>query len=171
MPSVVNSASMNYGSLGARAVETLNTAAAIADCWQGTGEGGLTPYHCHGGELVWQIGTGYFGCRADQGRFDVERFCDVVAGNTQIKTIELKLSQGAKPGLGGLLPAAKMTPEIAAVRGIAAAVDCRSPSRHSAFTDADSLLDFAALLAQRIGLPIGIKSAVGELELFEDLAR
>ena len=98
---------------------------------------------------MWQIGTGYFGCRDAAGRFDLARFTDVVEALPQIRMIEIKLSQGAKPGSGGLLPGAKVTPEIAALRGIPVGVDCWSPPAHSAFHDADSLLDFVELLAAR----------------------
>ena len=170
-PSAVNVSSMSYGSLGRRAIESLNRGAAAAGCLQGTGEGGISPYHSHGADLVWQIGTGYFGCRDSGGRFDLARFADVVAAHPEVRLVELKLSQGAKPGLGGLLPAAKVTPEVAALRGIPAGVDCWSPTRHSAFSDADSLLDFVELLAETSGRPIAIKSAVGELDFFTDLAR
>jgi glutamate synthase domain-containing protein 2 len=168
--SIVNISSMSYGSLGSRAVEALNRAADRAGCLQGTGEGGISPYHRHGGELVWQIGTGYFGCRDEAGRFDIGRFTDVVASTPQIRMIEIKLSQGAKPGLGGLLPGVKVTAEIAKLRGIPEGVDCWSPTSHSAFRDADSLLDFVELLADRSGLPVGLKSAVGQLDMFRDLA-
>jgi glutamate synthase domain-containing protein 2 len=169
-PSIVNLSSMSYGSLGAKAIEALNRGAALAGCYQGTGEGGISPYHGFGGDLVWQIGTGYFGCRDAHGHFDLARFSDVVAAHPEIRMVELKLSQGAKPGLGGLLPGAKVTPEIAALRGIPEGVDCWSPTRHTAFHDADSLLDFVELLASESGLPVGIKSAVGQLDFFCDLA-
>jgi glutamate synthase domain-containing protein 2 len=169
--SVVNISSMSYGSLGRKAIESLNRGAALAGCLQGTGEGGISPHHQHGGELVWQIGTGYFGCRDRDGHFDLARFHDVIATHPEIRMIEIKLSQGAKPGLGGLLPAAKVTPEVAALRGVPEGVDCWSPAAHSAFHDADSLLDFVELLATESGgLPVGIKSAVGSLDLFRDLA-
>jgi glutamate synthase domain-containing protein 2 len=161
---------MSYGSLGANAIEALNRGAALASCYQGTGEGGVSPHHGFGGDLVWQIGTGYFGCRDTSGQFDLARFVDVVAAHPEIRMIELKLSQGAKPGLGGLLPAAKVTPEIASMRGVPVGVDCWSPNRHSAFGDADSLLDFVELLASESGLPVGIKSAVGQVDFFHDLA-
>ena len=105
-----------------------------------------------------------------EGRFDLARFEDMIAAHPQVRMIEIKLSQGAKPGLGGLLPAAKVTPEIAALRGVPEGVDCWSPAQHSAFRDADSLLDFIELLATESGLPVGIKSAVGQLDLFRDLA-
>jgi glutamate synthase domain-containing protein 2 len=169
-PSVVNISNMSYGSLGAKAVESLNRGAALAGCFHGTGEGGISPFHGYGGELIWQIGTGYFGCRDGEGRFDLSRFRDVIAAHPEIRLVEIKLSQGAKPGLGGLLPAAKVTSEVAAMRGVPAGVDCWSPNVHSAFHDADSLLDFAELLAAESGLPVGIKSAVGQLDLFRDLA-
>ena len=170
LPSAVNISSMSYGSLGARAIESLNRGAFLAGCVQGTGEGGISPHHRHGGSLVWQIGTGYFGCRDSAGRFDLERFSETVAATPEITLIEIKLSQGAKPGLGGLLPGAKVTPEVAAMRGVPAGVDCWSPNRHSAFRDVDSLLDFVELLATTSGRPVEIKSAVGQVDFFEDLA-
>jgi len=169
-PSLVNVSSMSYGSLGASAIEALNRGAALASCYQGTGEGGVSPHHGFGGELVWQIGTGYFGCRDSRGHFEFARFKDVVAAHPEIRMIEIKLSQGAKPGLGGLLPAAKVTPEIATMRGVPVGVDCWSPNHHSAFHDADSLLDFVELLGSESGLPVGIKSAVGQTAFFRDLA-
>ena len=106
-----------------------------------------------------------------EGRFDLARFNDVVSSHPQIRMIEIKLSQGAKAGQGGLLPAAKITPDIAARRGIPERIDCWSPASHTAFRDADSMLDFVELLAAETGLPVGIKSAVGQLDFFEDLAR
>lgn len=170
MPSVVNISSMSYGALSSAAVVALNRGAALGGCLHGSGEGGISPYHLEGGELIWQIGTAYFGCRDDSGRFSLSRFLDVVAANPQIRAIEIKLSQGAKPGLGGLLPAAKITPEISRIRGIPLGVDCVSPAGHTAFTDEDSLLDFVELLGERSGLPIGIKSAVGDESFFVRLA-
>ncbi len=169
--SVVNISNMSYGSLSGSAVRALNEGAKLAGCLQGTGEGGLTEYHRHGGELAWQIGTGYFGCRDERGRFSLERFRAVVESTPAVRAIDIKLSQGAKPGLGGILPAAKVTPEIAALRGIPVGIDCRSPAAHTAFHDADSMLDFVEELAQVSGLPVGIKSAVGDDTLFRDLAR
>jgi glutamate synthase domain-containing protein 2 len=169
--SAVNISSMSFGSLSARAIESLNRGAALAGCWHGTGEGGLTDHHRHGGDLVWQIGTGYFGCRDADGRFDLARFRDVVEAEPAIRAIEIKLSQGAKPGIGGVLPAVKVTREIARIRGVPIGVDCVSPATHSAFHDADSMLDFVELLAETSGRPVGIKSAVGDDTLFRDLAR
>jgi glutamate synthase (ferredoxin) len=168
--SIVNVSGMSFGSLSGPAVEALNRGARLADCLQNTGEGGVAPYHQHGGELIWQIGTGYFGCRDEQGHFDMSRFLDVVADNP-IRAIEIKLSQGAKPGLGGLLPGAKVTPEIAAIRGIPVGRDCASPAAHREFHDVDSMLDFVERLAESSGLPVGIKSAVGEIAFWRTLVR
>src|SRR5919107_18811 len=109
--SVVNISGMSYGSLSGNAIEALNKGAALAGCLQNTGEGGLSPHHRHGGNLVFQIGTAYFGCRDDQGRFDLGRLKDLVA-SAPVRALEVKLSQGAKPGLGGVLPGAKVSPEI-----------------------------------------------------------
>ena len=133
------------------------------------GEGGIAEHHQHGGGLIWQIGTGYFGCRNEEGRFDEGRFIDVVQANN-VRAIEIKLSQGAKPGRGGLLPAAKITPEISRIRAVPMGKDCMSPSSHREFRDVDSMLDFVERLADLTGLPVGIKSAVGESRFWEDLA-
>jgi glutamate synthase domain-containing protein 2 len=168
--SVVNVSGMSYGSMSGPAVEAINRGCGIAECLHNTGEGGISEFHQHGGELIWQIGTGYFGCRDQHGQFDLQRFKENVARN-KVKAIEIKLSQGAKPGLGGLLPAAKITPEIAKIRGIPMGKDCASPSAHSAFHDVDSMLDFVEMLADESGLPVGIKSAVGESQFWSDLAR
>jgi glutamate synthase domain-containing protein 2 len=167
--SVVNFSAMSFGSLSGPAVEALNRGAALAGCLQNTGEGGLSPHHQHGGELVFQIGTAYFGCRDEAGRFDLARLKDLVA-SAPVRALEIKLSQGAKPGLGGLLPAAKVSPEIAATRGIPVGQDCVSPSRHAEFSDVDSMLDWVELLAAETGLPVGVKSAVGDIEFWRDLA-
>ncbi len=167
--SVVNVSGMSFGSLSGAAVEALNKGCRLAGCLHNTGEGGVSPYHRHGGELVWQIGTGYFGCRDGHGDFDMESFLETVADNP-IRAIEIKLSQGAKPGLGGVLPAAKISPEIARIRRIERGRDCISPARHSAFADVAGLIDFVEELASRTGLPVGIKSAVGDLAFWEELA-
>ncbi|HET9770617.1 MAG TPA: FMN-binding glutamate synthase family protein [Acidimicrobiia bacterium] len=168
--SVVNISGMSFGSLSANAVTALNKGAALAGCLQNTGEGGLSVHHRHGGELVFQIGTAYFGCRDEQGRFDLARLKDLVAG-APVRALEVKLSQGAKPGLGGMLPGCKVTAEIAAARGVPEGRDCISPSRHAEFSDADSLLDWVELLAAETGLPVGIKSAVGDLAFWHELTR
>ncbi|MFC4066488.1 FMN-binding glutamate synthase family protein [Actinoplanes subglobosus] len=166
--SVVNISGMSFGSLSGAAVEALNRGAAIAGCLHNTGEGALSPHHRHGGELVFQIGTSYFGCRDEQGRFDLEKLKAVVAAHP-VRALEIKLSQGAKPSLGGLLPGAKVSTEIAETRGIPQGVDCVSPSRHAEFSDTDSLLDWVELLATETGLPVGIKSAVGDLDFWDEL--
>jgi glutamate synthase domain-containing protein 2 len=167
--SIVNISAMSFGSLSPQAIEALNRGAALAGCLHNTGEGGLSPYHRNGGELILQIGTGYFGCRDEHGRFDVARLKDVVA-SAPVRALEIKLSQGAKPGLGGHLPGAKVSDEIAAIRGIPPGVDCISPSRHAEFSDVDSMLDWVEMLAAETGLPVGIKSAVGDLSFWETLA-
>ncbi len=167
--SVVNVSGMSYGSLSPVAIEALNRGAALAGCLQNTGEGGLSEFHRHGGELVFQIGTGYFGCRDEAGRFSLEQLRERLA-EAPVRAIEIKLSQGAKPGLGGLLPAAKVTPAIAACRGVPAGVDCVSPPAHSAFADVDGLIEFVETVAGETGLPVGIKSAVGDDSFWRDLA-
>ena len=167
--SIVNVSGMSWGALSGPAVEALNRGCGLAGALQSTGEGSISPHHLHGGELIFQIGSGYFGCRDSGGAFDLPRLvaqCD----EHPVRAIEIKLSQGAKPGLGGMLPAAKVTPEIARVRGVPEGVDCISPPYHSAFSDEDSLLDFVETVAQATGLPVGIKSAVGDLEFWERLA-
>jgi glutamate synthase domain-containing protein 2 len=164
----VNISAMSFGSLSAQATEALNRGAAMAECLHNTGEGGLAPSHRHGGELVFQIGTAYFGCRDERGRFDLARLKDLVA-SAPVRAIEVKISQGAKPGLGGLLPGAKVTSAIADIRGITPGVDCISPSRHAEFSDVDSMLDWVELVAAETGLPVGIKSAVGDLTFWESL--
>ncbi|MFD4262993.1 FMN-binding glutamate synthase family protein [Streptomyces sp. NPDC058534] len=167
--SVVNISAMSFGSLSGAAVTALNEGAALAGTLQNTGEGGISPYHRNGGDLILQLGTAYFGCRDEDGRFNLDKLKDVVAG-APVKAIEIKLSQGAKPGLGGMLPGEKVTPEIAEIRGIPVGEDCASPSRHTAFGDVDSMLDFVELLATETGLPVGIKSAVGEMGFWQELA-
>jgi glutamate synthase (ferredoxin) len=169
--SIVNVSGMSFGSLSGAAVEAINRGCAIAGCFQNTGEGGLSTHHEHGGDLIFQVGTGYFGCRDEAGRFSMPRLEDLVAARPQVRGVEIKLSQGAKPGIGGVLPRQKITEEIARIRGIATTSDCISPAAHSAFRDASSLLDFAESIASETGLPVGIKSAVGDMAFWQDLAR
>jgi glutamate synthase (ferredoxin) len=169
--SIVNVSGMSFGSLSGPAVEALNRGSSMAGCLQSTGEGGVSSYHLNGGDLVWQIGTGYFGCREHDGRFSMAKLKATLARAPQIRAIEVKLSQGAKPGLGGLLPRAKITAEIAEIRGIPMDRDCISPAGHSAFRNADEMLDFVESLASETGLPVGIKSAVGDSAFWEELAR
>ncbi|MCX5744672.1 MAG: FMN-binding glutamate synthase family protein [Proteobacteria bacterium] len=168
--SIVNVSAMSYGSLSGPAVEAINRGVALAGALQNTGEGGISDHHRRGGDLIWQIGTGYFGCRDERGGFSLDRFLESVA-TAKVKAIEIKLSQGAKPGLGGVLPAAKITPEIAAIRGIPMGKDCISPAAHAAFSDVSSMLDFIEQLADATGLPVGIKSAVGDMSFWQELAR
>jgi len=168
--SIVNTSAMSYGALSSAAVEAINRGVQIAGAWQNTGEGGISDHHRKGGDILWQIGTGYFGCRDEHGRFSIERFRDTLAF-APVRAIEIKLSQGAKPGLGGVLPAAKVTAEIARIRLIPMGRDCISPAAHTAFSDVSSMLDFIERIADETGLPVGIKSAVGEIAFWEELAR
>ncbi|MCB1846913.1 MAG: FMN-binding glutamate synthase family protein [Halieaceae bacterium] len=166
--SLLNISAMSFGALGGKAIEALNRGAATGGFYHDTGEGGISKYHrLHGGDLVWEIGSGYFGCRDKRGGFDVARYADL-AQMDQVKMVEIKLSQGAKPGHGGVLPGSKVTPEIARARGVPVGEDCVSPARHSAFTTPLELLEFAALLRERSGgKPVGIKLCVGHpWELF-----
>lgn len=168
--SIVNTSAMSYGSLSGPAIEAINRGVALCGAMQNTGEGGISDYHRHGGELIWQIGTGYFGCRDADGRFSLER-CLASVASAPVKALEIKLSQGAKPGMGGLLPGAKVTPEISRIRGVPVGKDVVSPAGHSAFGDVSSMLDFIERLADATGLPVGIKSAVGEIGFWHELAR
>ncbi|MGA7756982.1 MAG: FMN-binding glutamate synthase family protein [Ilumatobacteraceae bacterium] len=167
--SVVNVSAMSYGALSSNAIAALNQGAKIAGCLHNTGEGGISPYHQRGGELIWQLGSGYFGARDADGRFDLGRVVETVAANP-VRAIEIKLSQGAKPGLGGVLPASKITREISEIRGVPQDRDCISPAAHPEFDDVDSLLDFVERIAEATGLPVGIKSAIGESAIWSDLA-
>jgi len=168
--SLINISAMSYGSLGDRAVSALNLGAAQANCFQNTGEGSISPYHRGGADLVWQLGTGYFGACDDDGHFSME---DVVRRTEEfsfVRAIEIKLSQGAKPGKGGILPAAKITAAIAESRGVPRGQDCISPNGHAEFATVDEMIDFVERIANETGLPVGIKSAVGKLEFWTELA-
>ncbi|MCB2068853.1 MAG: FMN-binding glutamate synthase family protein, partial [Ottowia sp.] len=160
--SVFNISAMSFGSLSANAILALNGGAKKGGFMHDTGEGSISRYHrAHGGDLVWEIGSGYFGCRDEQGRFDPERFAQQAA-DPQVRLIEIKLSQGAKPGHGGMLPGPKVTPEIAETRGIPVGVDCISPSAHSAFTTPVELLQFVERLRELSGgKPTGFKLCIG----------
>lgn len=168
--SVVNISGMSFGSLSAKAVESLNKGAAKAGAYQNTGEGGLSPYHNQGADIMFHFGTGYFGVRDKEGNFSMEKLIDVVNQNPNIRAIDVKLSQGAKPGKGGVLPAAKITKEIADIRGIPMGQDAISPATHSAFSNIPELLDFIESIADKTGLPVGFKAAVGKMEMWEELA-
>lgn len=161
--SLLNISAMSFGSLSANAIMALNKGASKGNFYHDTGEGGLSRYHrsC-GGDLVWEIGSGYFGCRDDNGRFEDARFADNAQIDT-VKMIEVKLSQGAKPGHGGVLPGNKVTEEIAAARGVPVGVDCISPPAHSAFTTPIEMLEWCAKLRELSGgKPVGIKLCVGQ---------
>lgn len=168
--SVINVSAMSFGSLSAKAVESLNKGVKIANAYHNTGEGGLSPYHSHGGDVVFHFGTGYFGVRAEDGGFSMEKMIALVEKNPFIRAIEVKLSQGAKPGKGGVLPGAKITPEIAAIRGVEVGKDVLSPPNHKAFSNVPEMVDFIEKLAEATGLPVGIKAAIGKLDQWEELA-
>ena len=160
--SVFNISAMSFGSLSAAAIRALNAGAKQGGFYHDTGEGSISPYHREaGGDLVWEIGSGYFGCRNDDGSFSEERFI-ANARDPQVKMIEVKLSQGAKPGHGGVLPAPKVSAEISATRGVPMGQDCVSPARHSAFSTPLELLQFVARLRELSGgKPTGFKLAFG----------
>ncbi len=160
--SVFNISAMSFGALSSNAIRALNRGAKLGGFAHDTGEGGVSPYHREaGGDLIWEIGSGYFGCRAADGSFDPDKFA-AVASDPQIRMIEVKLSQGAKPGHGGVLPKAKITPEIAAIRGVPLDRDCISPACHSAFSSPVELLEFLdRLRALSGGKPVGFKLCIG----------
>ncbi|MEE2751651.1 MAG: FMN-binding glutamate synthase family protein [Myxococcota bacterium] len=169
--SLINISAMSFGSLGAKAVSAMSYGAAAAGAYHNTGEGGVSSHHKAGGaDIMWQLGTGYFGARDEQGRFCLDRLAAEVESTPQIRCIEIKLSQGAKPGKGGILPGAKVTAEISAVRGVPIGQDCISPNGHTEFNSVDTLMDFIEQIADRSGLPVGIKSAVGEKPFWVELA-
>jgi len=160
--SVFNISAMSFGSLSSHAILALNQGAKMGGFAHDTGEGSISRHHrVHGGDLIWEIGSGYFGCRDAQGHFDPVRFAEN-AGDPQVKMIEIKLSQGAKPGHGGILPGAKVTPEIAQARGVPEGVDCISPSSHSAFRSPLEMMAFIERLRELSGgKPVGFKLCVG----------
>jgi len=168
--SVINVSAMSFGSLSAAAVEALNVGAAKANAYQNTGEGGLSPYHQKGGDVIFHFGTGYFGVRSKDGNFSMEKLKILVDENPCIKAIELKLSQGAKPGKGGVLPGAKITSEIAKIRGVEVGKDVLSPATHKAFDTIPELVQFIEDIAEQTGLPVGIKGAIGKLNQWEEMA-
>lgn len=167
--SVVAISAMSFGSLSGRAIEALNKGAALSGSLHNTGEGGISDHHRHGGDLIFQLGTGYFGARSSEGRLDLDRLVEQVA-TAPVKAIEIKLSQGAKPGLGGVLPAAKVTAEIAAARGVPQGVTVASPARHAEFDSIPTMLAFIERVADATGVPVGIKSAVGQRQFWSELA-
>jgi glutamate synthase domain-containing protein 2 len=168
--SILNISAMSFGSLSKNAVLALNTGAKIGGFAHNTGEGGISPYHLEpGGDLIWQIGTGYFGSRTSEGNFCPDTF-QKNAKVENVKMIEIKISQGAKPGHGGILPAAKNTEEIAAIRNVEPFTDVISPSGHTAFSNPEELMWFIKQLRELSGgKPIGFKLCVGKKKEFEDL--
>ena len=167
--SVVNISAMSFGSLSGAAIEAMNKGAAMAGVLHNTGEGGISKHHQHGGELTLQLGTGYFGARGADGRFSLDMLVASL-DRAPVRSIEIKLSQGAKPGLGGVLPAAKVTPEIADARGVPVGITVASPSSHVEFDSVPSMVAFIERIGDATGLPVGIKSAVGERAFWSELA-
>lgn len=167
--SLINISGMSYGALSAPAVQALSKGAAMAGCWLNTGEGGLSEYHLSGGcDIIFQIGTAKYGVRDEHGNFSEDKLREIT-DLPQVKMVEIKLSQGAKPGKGGLLPADKVTEEIARIRGIPAGKASISPNRHSEIADHGELLDFIARVRELSGLPTGFKTAMGGVEWLEEL--
>lgn len=168
--SIINISAMSYGSLSAAAISALNKGAAQFGCYHNTGEGGLSPYHKFGSDVCFHFGTGYFGVRNDSGHFSLKKIVDLVENNPCIKMIEIKISQGAKPGKGGVVPGSKITKEIAEIRHVKIGEAVISPAYHSAYNTVPELVDFIETIAQNTGLPVGIKAAVGKMEMWEELA-
>jgi glutamate synthase domain-containing protein 2 len=170
--SIFNISAMSFGALSANAIAALNKGARLGRFAHDTGEGSISPYHReHGGDLIWEIGSGYFGCRSEDGQFDPERFAEQ-ARAAQVKMIEIKLSQGAKPGHGGILPGHKVSAEIAATRGVREGEDCISPAAHSAFATPRELLQFVARLRELSGgKPVGFKFCLGHPWEFMGIAK
>lgn len=169
--SVLNISGMSFGALSANAIMALNKGAQMGGFAHDTGEGSVSPYHLQGGDLIWQVGSGYFGCRDEHGGFDAGRFA-AAAAHEQIKMIEIKLSQGAKPGHGGILPAAKITAEISRTRGVPMGFDCVSPSSHSTFSTPKGLLAFVEQLRELSGgKPTGFKLCIGHPWEFMSIAK
>ena len=149
----------------------LNKGALMAGCYHNTGEGGLSPYHSFGSDVIFHFGTGYFGVRDKAtGNFSMEKLIELTKKNPFVRAVEVKLSQGAKPGKGGILPGAKVNAEIAEVRGLEIGKDALSPATHSAFGNVKELLAFLESIAEATGLPVGFKSAVGQLDMWRELA-
>ncbi|OAJ34108.1 FMN-binding glutamate synthase family protein [Piscirickettsia salmonis] len=163
----LNISAMSFGALSKNAILALNQGAKLGGFAHNTGEGGLSPHHlAGGGDIIWQIGTGYFGCRTEEGHFNAELFREKAA-HDQVKMIEIKLSQGAKPAHGGILPAAKITPEIAKIRHVPMSKDVLSPPAHSAFNSPEGLLQFVARLRELSnGKPVGFKLCLGRRSEF-----
>jgi glutamate synthase domain-containing protein 2 len=165
--SIVNISGMSFGAISAPAVRSLSKGAAVAGCWMDTGEGGLSPYHLEGGcDIVMQIGTAKYGVRDSQGGLSPERLQDL---SKVVKAFEIKLSQGAKPGKGGVLPGRKVTPEIAQIRGIPEGRDSISPNRHRDIANINELLDKVMYIRDLTGRPVGVKTAIGGWRFMNEL--
>ena len=169
--SLFNISGMSYGAISTPAVLALSNGARMAGCWMNTGEGGLSPYHLEGGaDIVFQIGTAKYGVRDADGNLDDDRL-RVIAAHPQVKMFEIKLSQGAKPGKGGILPGGKVTAEIAAIRGIPEGADSISPNRHPEINNEDDLLDMLEHIRQVTGKPVGFKAVIGAYGWVEELCK
>ena len=169
--SLLNISAMSFGALSKNAIMALNQGANIGRFAHNTGEGGISPYHLHGGDLIWQVGTGYFGCRDKEGNFNPESF-SLNAEKEEVKMIEVKLSQGAKPGHGGILPAAKLTAEIAKIRDVSMGHDVDSPPAHTAFNTPLELIEFISHLRNLSGgKPIGFKLCIGKRREFISICK
>lgn len=167
--SFFNLSGMSYGAISKPAVTALSHGCKAAGCWMNTGEGGLSPYHLEGGcDVVFQIGTAKYGVRDAEGNLDEGKLAEMAA-KPQVRMFELKLAQGAKPGKGGILPAAKITEEIAGIRGLPRGVDGISPNRHREAGNVEELLDLIARIRRVTGKPVGIKTVMGDPQVFEDL--
>ncbi len=167
--SIVNISGMSFGAISAPAVRALSHGAAKAGCWIDTGEGGLSPHHLEGGcDVIMQIGTAKYGARDEHGEFSTER-ARHLAAHAVVRAFEIKLSQGAKPGKGGLLPGSKVTDEIARIRGIPVGADSISPNRHRDIANVDQLLDKIAFTRELTGKPVGIKTAIGGWQFMHEL--
>jgi len=168
---IINISGMSFGALSRPAVQALSAGAAMAGCWMNTGEGGLSPYHLEGGyDLVVQIGTAKYGVRDEHGRLSDDRLREV-AGHESVRMFEIKMSQGAKPGKGGILPAAKVTEEIARIRGIPVHTDSISPNRHPEINDAGDLLDMIGRIRRVTGKPTGFKMVLGATGWMDELCQ
>jgi glutamate synthase domain-containing protein 2 len=169
--SIYNISAMSFGALSANAIMALNRGAKLGGFAHDTGEGGISRYHREGGDLIYEVGSGYFGCRTPDGAFDPEKFA-AVAADPQVRMIELKLSQGAKPGQGGMLPASKISPEIAEARGVPMGQDCISPASHSAFSTPLEMMEFIGRLRELSkGKPVGFKLCIGHRREFMCILR
>ncbi len=167
--SILNIGAMSYGALSKTAISSLNEGAAMGGFAHNTGEGGISEYHLRGGDLIWQIGTGYFGCRDAEGNFHPDLFREN-ALRPAVKMIELKISQGAKPGHGGILPAGKNTPEIAAIRHIRPHTTVKSPAAHTAFSNPAEMIRFIGFIRELAeGKPTGFKICIGDKQEFIDI--